>query len=147
MFVWVHFPANTLPVFEHKMHLNPDSSFFLGKFNFPFPFENIHNRHPEAVWEKRELVNVSALVAAVAKPLIVGGHLDVPGRDAAWRVHFLSSPHPRDLHSRKPGSWHSVYVAQGAGDMWGVKWLTVKFLISAICSICCLNTPVASQYP
>lgn len=49
VFVWVHFPANTLPVFEHKMHLNPDSSFFLGKFNFPFPFENIHNRHPEAV--------------------------------------------------------------------------------------------------
>lgn len=24
---------------------------------------------------------VSALVAVVAKPLIVGGHLDVPGRD------------------------------------------------------------------
>lgn len=93
-------------------------------------------------------------VAVVAKPLIVGRHLDVPGRDGVWRValslflffFFFSPPHPRDLHSRNPGSWHSVYVAQGAGDMWGVKWLTVKFLISAICSICCLNTPVASLY-
>lgn len=39
------------------------------------------------VWDRKPYV--SAPVAVVAKLLIVGRHLDVPGTDVVWRVHFL----------------------------------------------------------
>lgn len=140
------FSLDTVRVSRHKMHPNPD---VFEKFYSTFEdteFRLFRNGVVgENVWNSPYYLSV--IVAEVAKPLNVGGHLDVPGRDVVWWVHFLSLPHPGDLHSRNPGSWHSVYVAQGAGDMWGVKWLTVKFLISAICSICCLNTLIISLYP